>query len=187
VPGLKVVWPSTAVDAAGLLRACLDDPDPCVFVESMALLFGGGRQAVPLDPYTIPIGLADVKRPGRDATVVAYGTAVPSALAAAEQLACDGLEVEVVDLRSLLPLDLDTVLGSVGRTGRCVVAHEAVGFCGVGAEVAATVAHDLHGRLAAPVERVTAAFTPVPRAAELEAAHRPDAAAIAAAVRRTLA
>jgi 2-oxoisovalerate dehydrogenase E1 component len=190
VPGLKVVWPSTAVDAAGLLRACLDDPDPCVFVESMALLFGGGRQAVPLDPFVIPIGLADVKRPGRDVTVVAYGTAVPTALAAAGGLAADGarpVDVEVIDLRSLLPLDVDTVLTSVARTGRAVVAHEAVGFCGIGAEVAAIVSHELHGRLAAPVERVTGEFTPVPRAAELEALHRPGPAAVAAAVRRTLA
>jgi 2-oxoisovalerate dehydrogenase E1 component len=183
VPGLKVVWPSTPADAVGLLNACLDDEDPCIFIESMKLFFGGGQSAVPVADYVQPLGRADVKRSGSDATVVAFGPPVHDALAAAEALGDDGISVEVVDLRTLVPIDLDTVLESVARTGRLVVTHESVGFCGPGAEIAATVATELHGQLAAPVTRVAASFTPVPRSATLEAACRPGATALADAVR----
>jgi 2-oxoisovalerate dehydrogenase E1 component len=183
VPGLKVVWPSTPADAVGLLNACLADDDPCVFIESMKLYFGGGRSAVPVADYTLPLGRADIKRSGTDTTIVAYGAAVHDALAAAGTLADDGISVEVVDLRTLVPLDVDTVLESVGRTGRLVVTHESVGFCGPGAEIAAVVANELHGQLTAPITRVAAAFTPVPRSGTLEAACRPGATALAEAVR----
>ncbi|WP_046314937.1 dehydrogenase E1 component subunit alpha/beta [Mycobacterium sp. UM_Kg1] len=183
-PGLKVVWPSTAADAAGLLRACLDDDDPCLFVESMKLYYGGGKGPVPVDDYVIPLGQADVKRAGSDVTVVAYGVMVHAALEAAGQLAAEGISVEVVDLRTLVPLDLDTVLASVGKTTRLVVTHESVGFCGPGAEIAAAVGTELFGVLSAPIQRVAGTYTPVPRAASLEAACRPGAAQIIDAVRR---
>ncbi|OJZ68987.1 dehydrogenase [Mycobacterium paraffinicum] len=183
-PGLKVVWPSTAADAVGLLGACLADDDPCLFVESMKLYYGGGKGPVPLADYVIPLGVADVKREGSDVTVVSYGVMVHAALEAAEQLAADGISVEVVDLRSLVPLDLATVLASVRKTTRLVVAHESVGFCGPGAEIAAAVGAELFGVLAAPIQRVAGTYTPVPRAATLEAACRPGAAQLQEAIRR---
>jgi 2-oxoisovalerate dehydrogenase E1 component len=183
VPGLKVVWPSTSADAVGLLNTCLEDPDPCVFIESMALYFGGGRSAVPVADFTIPLGRADVKRPGSDATIVTYGPTVMGAMAVAEELAAEGTQIEVVDLRSLVPLDLDTVLESVAKTKRLVVAHESPQFCGPGAEIAAAVGRELFGELAAPIARVGGAHTPIARAAELEFAARPNPARIAEALR----
>lgn len=183
-PGLKVVWPSTAADAAGLLNACLQDSDPCLFVESMKLYYGGGKGPVPLADYVIPLGQADIKREGSDVTVVTYGVMVHAALEAAEQLAAEQLSVEVVDLRTLVPLDLSTVLESVRKTTRLVVAHESVGFCGPGVEIAAAVGTELFGVLSAPIQRVAGTFTPVPRAATLEAACRPGAATLIDAIRR---
>jgi 2-oxoisovalerate dehydrogenase E1 component len=183
VPGIKVVWPSTSADAVGLLNSCLDDEDPCLFIESMKLFFGGGMFPVPKDDFRLPIGRADVKRAGSDVTIVTYGPSVQDALSAAEQLDGEGSSVEVVDLRTLVPLDLDTVLGSVAKTKRLVVAHESVGFCGPGAEIAASVGSELFGELEAPIARVAATYTPVPRSGTLEAACRPDAAALAAAIR----
>jgi 2-oxoisovalerate dehydrogenase E1 component len=186
VPGIKVVWPSTSADAVGLLNACLDDDDPCLFVESMKLFFGGGQFPVPLADFSLPLGKADRKREGSDVTVVAYGPAVHDALHAAESLAGEGTSVEVVDLRSLVPLDLDTVLESVAKTGRLVITHESVRSCGPGAEIAAAVGEELFGQLAAPIARVAASFTPVPRSSVLEAACRPDAAAVVDAIRGLL-
>ncbi|OBF24897.1 dehydrogenase E1 component subunit alpha/beta [Mycobacterium sp. ACS4331] len=183
-PGLKVVWPSTAADAAGLLNTCLTDDDPCLFIESMKLYYGGGKGPVPVADYAIPLGQADVKRQGSDVTVVTYGVMVHSALQAADELAAEGISVEVVDLRTLVPLDLGTVLDSVRRTTRLVVAHESVGFCGPGAEIAAAVGTELFGVLTAPIQRVAGTYTPVPRAATLEAACRPGAAALVDAIRR---
>jgi 2-oxoisovalerate dehydrogenase E1 component len=175
-PGLKVVWPSNAADAVGLLNACLDDEDPCLFVESMKLFYAGGRVPVPVADYTLPLGKAHVKRPGDDLTIVTYGSMTMAALQAADTLAADGVAVEVVDLRSLVPLDVETILASVAKTTRAIVAHESTGFCGAGAEIAATISAELHGQLAAPVRRLAAAFTPVPRAASLDAASRPSVA-----------
>ena len=183
-PGLKVVWPSAAADAVGLLNSCLADEDPCLFVESMKLYYGGGRGPVPLDDYVIPLGQADIKRDGTDVTIVTYGVMVHAALEAAEQLSTDGVSVEVVDLCTLVPLDLPTVLASVRRTRRLIVAHESVGFCGPGAEIAAAVGTELFGVLDAPIQRVAGTYTPVPRAATLEAACRPGAAQLIDAVRR---
>ena len=183
-PGLKVVWPSTAADAAGLLTACLTDSDPCLFIESMKLYYGGGKGPVPTADYVIPLGQADVKRQGSDVTVVTYGVMVHAALEAAKEANEQGISVEVVDLRTLVPLDLATVLTSVRKTTRLVVAHESVGFCGPGAEIAATVATELFGVLSAPVQRVAGTYTPVPRAATLEAACRPGAAQLLEAIRR---
>lgn len=185
IPGLKVVVPSTPADAKGLLTSAIFDPDPCVFMETVITY--GMRGPVPTDPgFRVPLGVADVKRPGRDATIVTYGRGVFDALAAAEELATQGVEVEVVDVRTLVPLDTETILESVGRTRRAVVAHYATTFAGPGAEIAATIASALHGQLAAPVERVGARFTPIPSASALEAAVLPSAPMIVDAVRRTL-
>ncbi|OBI10429.1 alpha-ketoacid dehydrogenase subunit alpha/beta [Mycobacterium scrofulaceum] len=183
-PGIKVVWPSTAADAVGLLNACLAEDDPCLFIESMKLYYGGGKGPVPTADYVIPLGQADVKRVGTDVTVCTYGSLVHAALDAAEQLAAQSVSVEVVDLRTLVPLDLATVFESVRKTRRLVVAHESVGFCGPGAEIAAAVGTELFGVLASPIQRVAGTYTPVPRATTLEAACRPDAARLVEAVRR---
>jgi pyruvate/2-oxoglutarate/acetoin dehydrogenase E1 component/TPP-dependent pyruvate/acetoin dehydrogenase alpha subunit len=183
-PGIKVVWPSTAADAVGLLNACLAEDDPCLFVESMKLYYGGGKGPVPTTDYVIPLGQADIKRPGGDVTICTYGTMVHAALDAANRLDAEGVSVEVVDLRTLVPLDLATVLESVRKTRRLVVAHESVGFCGPGAELAAAVGTELFGVLVSPIQRVAGTYTPVPRAATLEAACRPDAGQLVEAARR---
>ena len=183
-PGIKVVWPSTAADAAGLLNACLTEDDPCLFVESMKLYYGGGKGPVPVADYVIPLGQADIKRAGTDATICTYGVMVHAALEAAKKLEAEEVSVEVVDLRTLVPLDLATVLASVRKTKRLVVAHESVGFCGPGAEIASSVGTELFGVLAAPIQRVAGTYTPVPRAATLEAACRPNADQLVDAVRR---
>jgi len=186
IPGLKVIVPSTPRDAKGLLTSAIFDPDPCVFMETV--LTYGQRGPVPDDPsFSIPLGEADVKRPGRDVTIVTYGRGVFDALTVAEQLAGEGIDVEVLDLRTLVPLDTDRILESVGRTKRAVVVHYATTFAGPGAEVAATIAEGLFGELLAPVQRVGARFTPIPSAQELEAATFPSVSSIADAVRRTVA
>jgi pyruvate/2-oxoglutarate/acetoin dehydrogenase E1 component/TPP-dependent pyruvate/acetoin dehydrogenase alpha subunit len=187
VPGLKVAFPSDPADAAGLLNSCLTDDDPCVFIEARTLCMNGSTAPVPTADWTVPLGRAAVKRAGSDATVVAYGPAVPLALAAAEQLASDQIDVEVIDLRSLVPLDLPTVLESVARTGRLVISHVSATFCGPGAEIAAAVQHELHSDLEAPIERVAASFTPVPFARTLELASLPSVDRIAGSVRQSLA
>jgi len=181
VPGLKVVVPSTPADAKGLLTACIFDDDPCVFVENVALY--GSRGPVPEGSHRVPLGQAAVARPGRDVTLVTYGRTVRDALAAADQLATEGVEVEVVDLRSLVPFDADTVLASAARTRRVVVAHHATRFAGFGAEVAAMVGEELFGTLEAPVLRVGARFAPIGSAATLEAAVLPSVTSLVDAVR----
>jgi len=185
IPGLKVIVPSTPADAKGLLTTAIFDPDPCVFIETVITY--GARGPVPTDPgFAVPFGQADVKRAGRDVTVVTYGRGVFDALAAAEQLTEDGIDVEVVDLRTLVPLDVAGVLESVARTKRAVVAHYATRFAGPGAELAATIGEELFGVLEAPVARVGARFTPIPAASVLEAVVFPSAGTIADAVRRTV-
>jgi pyruvate/2-oxoglutarate/acetoin dehydrogenase E1 component len=185
VPGLKVVVPSTAADAKGLLTAAIFDPDPVIFVETVATY--GNKGPVPVGEHSVPLGVADVKRAGSDATIVTYGRGVFEALVAAEQLAAEGIDVEVVDLRTLVPLDMPTVLASVARTRRAVVVHYSTQFAGPGAEVAAQISHDLHAELAAPVERVGMRFRPIPSEHGLEAAVYPNPDSIAAAVRSTMA
>ena len=184
IPGLKVVVPSTPADAKGLLTACIFDDDPCIFVENVSLYATTGP--VPDGPFSIPLGRADVKRPGRDATVVTYGRTVRDALAAADELAAEGVDVEVLDLRTLLPFDAAAVLESVGRTRRAVVAHHATRFGGPGGEIASLIAEELFDELEAPVMRVGGRFAPVGSAPNLEAAVMPSAASIAAAVRATV-
>jgi pyruvate dehydrogenase E1 component beta subunit len=182
VPGLKVVMPSRAVDAAGLLASAIADPSPVVFVECKTLYFR--REEVPDEPAPVPIGEAAVLREGEDVTVVALSRLVHDALEAAERLAAeDGIEAEVIDPRSLVPLDVATIVASVERTGRLVVAHEAVEHGGVGAEIAARVQEAAFDHLDAPVTRVGAPFAPVPFSAPLEDAYLPGAEQIVAAVR----
>ncbi len=164
VPGLKVVVPSTAADARGLLASCIADEDPCVFIEQVLLLSRKG----PVDAEPVPLGVADVKRPGADVTVVTYGRQVHDAIAVAETLAGRGVEVEVLDLRSLVPLDEVAVLESVGRTRRAVILHEAVVTGGFGGELAAGISEALFDRLVAPVLRVGALPAPLPYARRLE-------------------
>jgi len=182
VPGLKVVMPSTAAGAAGLLAAAIADPNPVVFVENKTLYF----RREELAREDVPIGRAKVVRPGRDVTVVALSRLVHESLAAAEDLAGEGVEVEVVDPRTLVPLDLETIVESVARTHRLVVAHEAVAHGGVGAEIAAQVQAAAFDELDAPIERVGAPFEPIPFSPPLEDAYLPGRAEVAAAVRASL-
>ena len=184
VPGLKVVMPSRAVDAAGLLAAAIADPNPVVFIENKTLYFR--KEEVPEGAAPVRIGQAATLREGRDVTVVALSRLVHDALAAAERLAEDGVEAEVIDPRTLVPLDLESIVASVKRTGRLVVAHEAVEHGGFGAEIAAQVQRAAFDFLDAPVERVGAPFAPIPFSAPLEDAYLPGADEIVAAVRATL-
>ena len=176
--------PSNPADAYGLLLSCIDDPDPCIFVENLAIYWTPGP--APERGLRIPLGQAKVVREGRDATIVTYSRQVFDALAVAENLSKEGLEVEVIDLRTISPLDTDTVLTSVRKTGRAVVVHEAVKNLGLGAEVSSRIHEALFRDLKAPVQRVASAFCPVPFSKPLEAAFVPSQADIEAAVRRTL-
>jgi pyruvate dehydrogenase E1 component beta subunit len=160
VPGLKVVMPSGAADAAGLLLSAIADPNPVVFVENKSLYFR--REPVPEATEPIPLGRARTVRPGRDVTVVALSRMVGDALEAAERLAREGVEAEVIDPRTLVPLDLETLAQSLRRTGRAVVAHEAVAAGGFGAELAAQLQAAAFDYLEAPIQRVGAPYTPVP-------------------------
>jgi 2-oxoisovalerate dehydrogenase E1 component len=182
VPGLSVVMPSTPADTYGLLRAAVQDPNPVVFIENRLLYGMKGPQ--PPSGFLVPIGSSAVVRPGTDVTVVSVSRMVHEAVAAAEQLAPDGISVEVIDLRTVAPLDMAPILESVARTSRLLIAHEAVVPFGIGAEIAATVAREAFWDLDAPIERVGAAPTPPPYAPTLERAWLPDRDAIAAAVRR---
>jgi acetoin:2,6-dichlorophenolindophenol oxidoreductase subunit beta len=179
VPGLKVVMPSCAADAAGLLASALADPNPVVFVENKSLYFR--REQLSATPEPIPIGEARVLREGRDVTIIATSRLRHDALEAAGWLAEDGIEAEVIDPRTLVPLDIETLAAAVRRTGRAVVAHEAVAAGGFGAEIAAQLQEHAFDCLEAPIQRVGGPFTPVPVSPQLEDAYRPDAAAIHAA------
>jgi len=182
IPGLTVVMPSTPADTYGLLRAAIQDPNPVVFIEHR-LLYGLKGPQPPVD-HLVPIGKAAVVRPGDDITLVSVSRMVLEALAAAEEVAAEGISVEVIDLRTVAPLDMETVLASVAKTSRVLIAHEAVEPFGIGAEIAAVIAREGFWNLDAPVERVGAAATPPPYAPSLEAAWLPDRATIAAAIRR---
>ena len=184
VPGLKVVMPSSAADAAGLLASAIADPNPVIFVENKTLYFR--KEDVPDGRTPVPIGRAKVVRPGSDVTVVALSRLVPESLAAADELRADGIDVEVVDPRTLVPLDLDTIVQSVRRTHRLVVAHEAVAHGGFGAEIAAQVQEAAFDELDAPIVRVGAPFAPVPFSPPLEDAYLPGRGDVVAAVRAML-
>ena len=184
IPGLKVVCPSTPYDTKGLLAASIRDNDPVIFCEHKAMYDQTGE--VPEGPYTIPLGEADVVREGGDCTVVAYGLMVHRALEAADVLATESIECEVVDLRTLSPLDLDTVLESVEHTGRLVCVDEATPRCNIATDVSAQVVRRAFPLLRAGIEMVTAPHTPVPFSPVLEDAYIPSAAKVASAVRRTM-
>ncbi|WP_405622951.1 2-oxo acid dehydrogenase subunit E2 [Streptomyces sp. NBC_00076] len=179
--GLKVVTPATAEDAYSLLREAIDDPDPVVFLEPKRHYWT--RENVELPVRTAPFGTSAVRRAGRDVTLVAYGPSVAVALEAAQRAAAEGLDVEVLDLRTLVPLDDRTTAASVRRTGRCLVVHEAQGFAGVGAEIAARVQEECFDALRAPVLRVTGFDIPYPPPL-LESAHLPGVQRVLAGLRR---
>lgn len=184
-PGLKVVYPAFPADAKGLLIAAIRDPNPVVFLEHKGL-YRTVRQDVPEGVYVTPLGTASVVRQGKHLSLIAYGSAVHLALEAAQQLASEGVESEIVDLRTLIPFDEATVLASVRKTGRALIVHEANRTCGFGAEVAACIAEKAFTALDAPIVRVAAADTPVPFAPPLERAVLPSVEQVLAAARQLL-
>lgn len=183
-PGLHVLTPATVADAYSMLRQAIDSPDPVIFFEPKRLYWS--KAAIELPVTTGPIGTAAVRRDGRDATLVCYGQTVPVCLAAAEQAAKEGIELEVLDLRSLVPLDEEAILRSVGRTRRAIVVHEATGFAGFGAELAARISEKCFYQLEAPVARVAGLDIPYPPP-KYEHWHLPDADRVLDAVDRALA
>ena len=182
-PGLKVVMPSTAADAKGLLKASIRDDNPVLFMEQERMY--GLKGEVPEDEdFIIPLGVADVKREGKDCTIVARSMTVPLALQAAEKIQQDfDVSVEVIDPRTIKPLDIDTIVNSVKKTNRLVVAEESHAFASVGAEIAYQVMDSAFDHLDAPIKRISTAETPIPYAKNLEAAALPDVDKIVAAVK----
>lgn len=185
IPGLKVVCPSTPYDTKGLLIQSIRDNDPVIFLEHKNLY--GFEGEVPEASYALPFGEANVVREGKHASIVSYGLMVHRALDAAATLAKEGVDVEVIDLRTLSPLDLDTVLESVEKTGHLVCVDEANPRCSIACDISAQVAQQAFGALKGPIEMVTAPHTPVPFSPVLEDLYIPSAAQIVAAVKRTLA
>ena len=181
-PGLKVVMPSTPADAKGLLKSAIRDDDPVIFIEQERMY--GMKGEVPEDEdFTIPLGVADVKREGTDATIVARSLMVPTALKAAEELEKEGISCEVIDPRTIRPLDIDTIITSVQKTNRVVIAEESHPFCGVGAEIAAQIQELAFDYLDAPVKRLSGVDVPTPYAKNLELLAFPDVPQIIAAVK----
>ena len=183
-PGLKIAVPSNPADAKGLLKAAIREDDPVLYCEHKSLYVTKGP--VPDEEYLVPLGRAAVSRAGRHATLLTYSMMVNKALKAAEQLAEEGIDLEVIDLRSLLPMDLETIYGSVKRTKRVLVAHEGVRRGGVGAEIAATIGEELYDYLDAPVMRVGAKEVPVPFSAPMERFVIPQVEDLVAAVRQLM-
>jgi len=182
IPGIFVVMPSTPFDAKGLLKTCIRDDNPVMFIEQKLLY--GTEGEVPEGEYTVPLGVADVKREGTDVTIVAYSRMVLLALEAAEDLAKEGISVEVVDPRTLKPLDAETIIGSVKKTGRAIVVHEGYRTCGVGAEIAAQIMEEAFDYLDAPVLRVAGEDVPIPMSPVLEEAAIPSKTKIIEAVKK---
>ena len=181
-PGLKVVMPSTPADAKGLLKSAIRDDDPVLFLEQERM-YGSKAEVPEGDDFIIPLGVADIKREGTDATIVARSLMVPAALKAAEMLQSDSVSCEVIDPRTIRPLDIDTIVKSVIKTNRVVIAEESHPFCGVAAEITAEINERAFDYLDAPVKRVTGADAPMPYAKNLENLAIPTAEQIAAAVR----
>jgi acetoin:2,6-dichlorophenolindophenol oxidoreductase subunit beta len=184
VPGLKVVLPSSPHDVKGLMVASVRDNNPVIVILNKRML--GTKGPVPEELYEIPLGEANTVRSGTDVTIIAVGRMVPEAMIAAGSLAESGVEVEVIDVRSVQPLDSKTILDSVRRTNRAVVVHEAVTFGGIGAEIASQIQEEAFDYLDAPVLRLGAPFSPVPFSPVLERAYIPDSDRIADGVRRLL-
>jgi len=185
VPGLKVVMPSTPADAKGLLKSSIRDDNPVVFLEHK-LLYSRLKGPVPEGEFLIPLGKSDVKRAGEDLTIIATGAMVQQALAAAETLEKEGVKAEVVDPRTLVPLDREGILESVKKTGKVVIVHEAPTFGGFGGEIAAMIAEEGFYTLDAPIKRVGAPFTPVPAHPLLEQFYLPNAEKIVKAAKEIL-
>jgi 2-oxoisovalerate dehydrogenase E1 component beta subunit len=181
-PGLKVVAPATPADAKGLLLAAVRDDNPVIYFEAKPL-YRAITGPVPDGDHEVPIGVANRVRKGTDVSIVTYGTQVHEALAAAGRVAGDGIDVDVVDLRTLKPLDLDAIAATVARTGKLLIVHSANRLLGVGAEIAAFVGEELFDDLDAPVRRLGGLDTPIPFSPPLEDAYRPNADTIEAAVR----
>ncbi|MBC7929689.1 MAG: pyruvate dehydrogenase complex E1 component subunit beta [Rubrivivax sp.] len=181
-PGLKVVMPSTPADAKGLLKSSIRDDDPVIFLEQERMY--GLKGEVSDDPeLTVPLGVADVRREGTDCTIIARSLTVPLALKAAEELEKQGVSVEVIDPRTIRPLDTETIINSVKKTNRVVIAEESHAFCGVAAEISAQIMERAFDYLDAPVKRLSGVDAPMPYARNLEKLALPDVAAIVAAVR----
>lgn len=181
IPGLKVVMPATPYDAKGLLKSAIRDNDPVIFIEHKGLY--QTKQELPESEYLVPLGKADVKRIGENVTIIAYSKTVLMALDAAKELEKDGISAEVIDLRTLVPMDFDTIAESVRKTGRVVITHESCERNGYGAEIAAEIQERLFDELDAPILRVCGANIPVPNATLPEEASAPSAEKIAAAAR----
>jgi pyruvate/2-oxoglutarate/acetoin dehydrogenase E1 component len=181
-PGLKVVAPATPADAKGLLTAAIRDNNPVIYFESKPL-YRSLKGYVPPGEYIVPLGVAHKAREGGDLSIITYGAMLHAALEAAERLAADGIEVEVLDLRTLKPLDMEAILATARKTGKVLVVHAANKLAGIGAEVAALIAEQAFEWLDAPVQRIGSLDTPIPFSPPLEAAHRPGAAKIEQAAR----
>lgn len=185
VPGLKVVIPSTPADAKGLLKAAIRDDNPVVFIEQKLLYRKKGP--VPEEDYVIPLGKADIKREGKDVTIITYGRMVPTCLKVAEDLAEQGIDIEVVDPRTLLPLDKETLISSAAKTGKVLIVHEAVQTGGFGGEIAAVIADsEAFYYLDAPIKRLGGLDVPIPYCPELEKNVIPTERTITEAVRKLL-
>ena len=184
IPGLKVVYPSNPYDMKGLMVSCIRDDNPTVMVKHKRLL--GMSGVVPEDLYAVPLGQANILRPGNDITVVAWGRMANESMVAAETLAGEGIDCEVIDPRTLQPFDTATVVESAHKTNRVIVVHEAVRFGGLGAEIASQVQEEAFDYLDAPVARIGAPFSPVPFSPALEKHYVPDAKSIAAGIRGVL-
>ncbi len=182
VPGFKVIAPSTAADAKGLLKAAIRDPNPVIFLEN-EILYGHSSPVPKLDNFVLPIGKAKIVRPGNDVTIVAWSMGMSYALKAAEELAGAGIDAEVIDLRTLKPMDIETVVASVQKTGRCVTVEEGWAQSGVGAEIAARLMEQAFDYLDAPVARVTGKDVPMPYAANLEKLALPSVAEVVEAAK----
>ena len=181
-PGLKVVMPSTPADAKGLLKSAIRDDDPVIFIEQERM-YGMKGEVPEDDDFTIPLGVGEVKREGTDATIIARSLMVPTALQAAEQLEKEGISCEVIDPRTIRPLDINLIIESIKKTNRAVVAEESHPFASVGAEISAEIAERAFDYLDAPVKRVSAVDVPMPYAKNLEQLAIPDVAHIVAAVK----
>src|SRR5215211_1850330 len=182
VPGLKVLMPYTASDAKGLLKAAIRDPNPIIFLEN-EILYGQSFPVPKLDDFVLPIGTARVHRQGKDVTIVSFGIGMTYALKAADELAKEGIAAEVIDLRTIRPMDTDTVVASVRKTGRCVTVEESFPQSGVGAEIAARIMEEAFDYLDAPVARVTGKDVPMPYAANLEKLALPNMADVVRAAK----
>jgi len=182
IPGLKVVVPYTAADAKGLLKSAIRDPNPVVFLEN-EILYGQSFPVPKLDDFTVPIGKAKIHRPGKDVTIVSFGIGMTYALKAAQELEKEGIDAEVVDLRTIRPMDTETIVASVMKTGRCVTVEEGWPQSGVGAEIAMRIMENAFDYLDAPVVRVTGKDVPMPYAANLEKLALPSAAEVVQAAK----